>query len=105
MRDSGLSPTLLVAHCRAGFEPEAASRSAAGLRRRSATDIDVDAPVGRGFVVGSLARFDPRSWPRAFERAPPIFVRSLFFGTGPHALFDRRDGRRPARSRRAAGSV
>ncbi|MDH5246056.1 MAG: 23S rRNA (cytidine(2498)-2'-O)-methyltransferase RlmM [Betaproteobacteria bacterium] len=87
MRDSHLPAYLIVAHCRAGFEPEAATDlgllgEAAGAR------IDVDAPVGRGFVVGNLAHFDPRPWPRAFERAPPVFVRSLFFGTGPHALFN-----------------
>jgi len=78
---------LVVAHCRAGFEPEAAadlSRLAGNARE----EIHVDVPVGRGFVVGRLAGFDPRPWPRAFERAPPIFVRSLFFGTGPHPLFD-----------------
>jgi 23S rRNA (cytidine2498-2'-O)-methyltransferase len=85
--DSRPPPHLLVAHCRAGFEPEAAadlSRMAANARE----GIDIDAPVGRGFVVGRLAGFDSRHWPRAFERAPPIFVRSLFFGTGPHMLFD-----------------
>jgi 23S rRNA (cytidine2498-2'-O)-methyltransferase len=87
MRDAHLPAFLIVAHCRAGFEPEAATDlhllgEAAGAR------IDVDAPVGRSFVVGKLAQFDPQPWPRAFERAPPVFVRSLFFGTGPHALFN-----------------
>ncbi len=87
MTDSRPSANLLVAHCRAGFEPEAAT----DLLRVAANadhEIDVDAPAGRGFVVAHLRRFEPRSWPRAFERAPPIFARSLFFGTGPHALFD-----------------
>ncbi len=77
----------LLAYCRAGFEPEAAddlrrAADAAGAR------IDVDAKSGRAFVVGTLQPFDPRRWPRALESSPPIFVRSLFFGTGPHALFD-----------------
>jgi 23S rRNA (cytidine2498-2'-O)-methyltransferase len=86
--ESRPSAVTLVAHCRAGFEPEAAadlSRLAANARE----DIDIDAAAGRGFVAGSLTRFDPRHWPRAIERAPPIFVRSLFFGTGPHMLFER----------------
>jgi 23S rRNA (cytidine2498-2'-O)-methyltransferase len=87
VRDSHLSAYLIVAHCRAGFEPEAAT-DLGRLAEAAGARIDVDAPVGRGFVVGNLARFDPRPWPRAFERAPPIFVRSLFFGTGPHPLFD-----------------
>ncbi len=87
VRDSGPSPILLVAHCRAGFEPETAAdleRLAAEARR----DVALDAPVGRGFVVGSLARFEPRTWATVFERAPPIFARSVFVGTGPHQLFD-----------------
>ena len=87
MSDSHRSAMAVVAHCRAGFEPEAAadlSRLAANTRE----DLAIDDPVGRGFVVGRLARFDPRHWSHAFERAPPVFVRSLFFGTGPHLLFE-----------------
>jgi 23S rRNA (cytidine2498-2'-O)-methyltransferase len=78
---------LLVAHCRAGFEPE----TAADLRMLAAElreDIAVDAPIGRGFVVGSPGRLNVRSLARAFDRAPPIFARSLFVGSGPHALLD-----------------
>jgi 23S rRNA (cytidine2498-2'-O)-methyltransferase len=77
----------LIAHCRAGFEPETAadlSRLAAELRE----EIVLDAPAGRGFVVGSLDRPDLRSLARAFTGSPPIFARTLFVGTGPHALFD-----------------
>jgi 23S rRNA (cytidine2498-2'-O)-methyltransferase len=76
---------LVVAHCRAGFEPEAA----ADLRRVAAaaeTDVGIDAPAGRGYVVAAPRVFDSQRWPRALDRAPPVFVRSLFFGTGPHAL-------------------
>jgi 23S rRNA (cytidine2498-2'-O)-methyltransferase len=94
VRDSPSSPHLLVAHCRAGFEPEAAT-DLGRLAEAAGDRIEVDAPAGRGFVVGRLARFDPQPWPRAFERAPPIFVRSLFFGTGPHPLLDAA----PARAR------
>ena len=77
----------LVAHCRASFEPEAAS----DLRRVAAaaqTTVEVDAPVGRGFVVATPQAFDAQRWPRALKEAPPIFVRALFFGTGAHALLD-----------------
>ncbi len=87
MGDTVRSAVLIIAHCRAGFEPEVAadlSRLAASARE----DIDIDAPAGRGFVVGSLSGFDPREWRRAIGCAPPIFVRSMFFGTGPHTLFD-----------------
>ena len=81
-------PTFVVAHCRAGFEPEAAA-DLFRIATNANKDIVVDSPVGRGFVVGSLSRFDPRDWSSAIERMPPIFVRSLFFGTGPHPLFER----------------
>jgi len=77
----------IVAHCRAGFEPEAAAdmhRVAAG----AGTDVEIDAPVGRGFVVAAPRAFDSQRWPRALAEMPPVFVRSLFFGVGPHALFD-----------------
>ncbi len=77
----------IVAHCRAGFEPEAA----ADLRRVAApavTSVDVDAPPGRGFVLATPQAFDAQRWPRALREAPPIFVRALFFGTGPHALLE-----------------
>jgi 23S rRNA (cytidine2498-2'-O)-methyltransferase len=87
VHDSHLPAYLIVAYCRAGFEPEAAT-DLGRLAEAASARIAVDAPVGRGFVVGTLARFDPPRWPRAFERAPPLFVRSLFFGTGPHPLFD-----------------
>ena len=77
----------IVAHCRAGFEAEAAE----DLRRAAAaveTSVEVDAPVGRGFVVATPRTFDSQRWPRALLEAPPVFVRALFFGTGPHSLFD-----------------
>jgi 23S rRNA (cytidine2498-2'-O)-methyltransferase len=84
--DSRVTPRVL-AHCRGGFEPEAAS----DLRRVAAaaeTDAEIDAAVGRGYVVAMPRAFDSQRWPRALERTPPVFVRSLFFGTGPHALAD-----------------
>jgi 23S rRNA (cytidine2498-2'-O)-methyltransferase len=84
----------IIAHCRAGFEAEAA----ADLRRVAAaaeTDVEVDAPVGRAFIVATPRTFDSQRWPRALLQVPPVFVRALSFGTGPHQLFDaaRRKGR------------
>ena len=78
--------TVVVAHCRAGFEPEAAADLTA-VAAAAGTRAEVDAPTGRGYVVAVPAAFDAQRWPRALEAAPPVFVRSLFFGTGPHALF------------------
>jgi 23S rRNA (cytidine2498-2'-O)-methyltransferase len=79
--------TALIAYCRAGFEPEAAAdlaRIAAGAR----ASVDVDAPPGRGFVVGRLAPYDHTRLAKVLARAAPIFIRSLFVGSGPHPLFD-----------------
>ena len=88
MSDTHRSAIAVVAHCRAGFEPEAAA-DLFRLATNAKEDIAIDSPVGRGLVAGSLARFDPQHWPSAIDRSPPIFIRSLFFGSGPHALFDR----------------
>jgi len=87
----------IIAHCRAGFEPEVA----ADLRRVAAhaeAAVELDAPVGQGFVVAAPQPFDAPRWTRALAQVPPIFVRALFFGAGPHALFEqKRVGRRPDR--------
>jgi 23S rRNA (cytidine2498-2'-O)-methyltransferase len=85
--DRQRSAIALIAHCRAGFEPEAAAdlvRLAAHVDEETA----VDAPVARGFVVAPLRAFDAPRWLHALERSPPIFARSLFVGTGPHRLLD-----------------
>jgi 23S rRNA (cytidine2498-2'-O)-methyltransferase len=77
----------VVAHCRAGFENEAA----ADLRSVAAaigTNVEVEAPVGRGFIVATPRTFDSQRWPRALLESPPVFIRALFFGAGPHRLFD-----------------
>jgi len=77
----------IVAHCRAGFEAEAAA-DLQGLASAADAEIAIDAPTGRGYVVATPRAFDSQRWPRALERVPPVFIRSLFFGTGPHELFD-----------------
>jgi 23S rRNA (cytidine2498-2'-O)-methyltransferase len=84
---SHLPASAVVAHCRAGFEPEAAA-DLMQLAEHAGEAIETDAPAGRGFVVGRLRGPDRRHWPRALEHSPPIFIRSLFFGSGPHPLFD-----------------
>jgi 23S rRNA (cytidine2498-2'-O)-methyltransferase len=78
---------LLVAHCRAGFEPEAAA-DLSRLAADAGTAVELDAPAGRGFVVGRPAGFNPPRWTKVLAAAAPIFVRSLVLGSGPHALFD-----------------
>jgi 23S rRNA (cytidine2498-2'-O)-methyltransferase len=80
--------TALVAHCRAGFEPEA-SADLRRLAEDASAGIRIDAPAGRGYIVGQVEPLDQPAWARAFARSPPIFVRSAFFGTGPHALIPR----------------
>ena len=77
----------IVAHCRAGFEAEAAADLEC-VAESAEAEIALDAPAGRGFVVATPRSFDAQRWPRALEQAPPMFVRSLFFGSGPHALLD-----------------
>jgi 23S rRNA (cytidine2498-2'-O)-methyltransferase len=82
-----MAAVVIIAHCRAGFETEAG----ADLQRAATAaggDVALDAPIGRGFVVAAPSPFDAQRWPKALAAVPPIFVRSLFFGTGPHALFD-----------------
>ena len=54
----------LVAHCRAGFEPEAAADLGRPRCRRPAIGSTSMRRAGRGFVVGRLDRFDSRHWPQ-----------------------------------------
>jgi 23S rRNA (cytidine2498-2'-O)-methyltransferase len=92
-----LVPTI-VAQCRAGFEPEAAT----DLRRLASaarSEIDVRATAGYGHVVGGVRTFESSHWQRALERFRPVFVRALFVGTGPHSLLD------PAATRRRPDRV
>jgi 23S rRNA (cytidine2498-2'-O)-methyltransferase len=77
----------LIAHCRAGFEPETAT-DLARLATDARQDATVDAPAGRGFVVVGVRGAAMPDWPRAFLRSPPIFARSVFIGSGPHTLLD-----------------
>ncbi len=77
--------SLMVAQCRAGFEAEAAADLAAVADAAGAT-VAVEAQPGSGFVVGRPQPFDTQRWPKALAAAPPVFVRSLFCGSGPHRI-------------------
>ena len=88
-------PAAVVALCRAGFEPEAAA-DLARIARAASIDVSVAPGRGGGFVVASAPRLDPEAWRRAALAQPPIFVRSLFAGSGPHAIASR-DVARPDR--------
>jgi len=78
---------VLVAHCRAGFEVEAAHDLEA-IATQAGTTVSVDAPPRRAFVIARPDYYARRRWAAALAAATPIFVRSLFVGGGPHALFD-----------------
>jgi 23S rRNA (cytidine2498-2'-O)-methyltransferase len=84
-----ISAPTLIAHCRAGFEPEAAADLAA-LATTAGTSVETDAQAGRGYAVARPASFNAARWTKALAAVPPIFVRSLFVGNGPHTLFDPR---------------
>ncbi|MET0346413.1 MAG: 23S rRNA (cytidine(2498)-2'-O)-methyltransferase RlmM [Casimicrobiaceae bacterium] len=87
---------VVVAYCRAGFEPEATA-DLARLMEAAGTAGRIDANNGDGFVTASLEAFDAKRWSSAFDRHPPVFVRGSFIGTGPHALASPADAGRPDR--------
>jgi 23S rRNA (cytidine2498-2'-O)-methyltransferase len=90
---------IVVAYCRAGFEGEAMRdvarlASAAGVDARAAPRGDGrpgaaaggGAATGPGYVVATLDALDLSRWRTALAEAPPVFCRSLFVGSGPHAI-------------------
>jgi len=85
----------VVALCRAGFEPEAAG-DLARIARAASLDVDIKPGRGGGFVVASAPSLDRSAWRRASLAQPPIFVRSQFIGSGPHAIASP-DAKRPDR--------
>jgi 23S rRNA (cytidine2498-2'-O)-methyltransferase len=81
----GVAKPVAVAYCRAGFESEAAAdlgrlTESAGLRGT------FDVVTRRAYVVARFDAFDAQRWSHAFARHPPVFIRSSFVGTGPHAI-------------------
>ena len=74
----------VIAHCRSGFEAECA----ADIQRLAGTTgglLSIDAPAGRAFVTAT-GRFDVDRWTAAVAVVPPLFARSIFMGSGPHAV-------------------
>jgi 23S rRNA (cytidine2498-2'-O)-methyltransferase len=82
----------VVALCRAGFEPEAAGDLAA-IAARAQVDATVVPGRGGGFVVAQAGEIAAGAWRRACLAQPPVFVRSQFVGTGPHAIATSAGGR------------
>jgi 23S rRNA (cytidine2498-2'-O)-methyltransferase len=78
---------IVVAQCRAGFEPEAAA-DLARVAAEAQCAFDLDAPRGRGYVLARCESIDRRRWVRAEAASPPVFIRSLFVGAGPLTLAD-----------------
>jgi 23S rRNA (cytidine2498-2'-O)-methyltransferase len=76
----------VVAHCRAGFEPEAAADlHAAAARLRETVRPHVE--VGAGFVAAQTEEApDIARWSSALTANAPIFARSVFIGSGPWTL-------------------
>lgn len=90
----------IVAHCRAGFEPETA-RDLIAVAEHAGVAVGVNAAPGAAFVVANVkgdAATPLRRWSAALAAAPPVFARSTFFGAGPWTLVDAPAGRaRPDR--------
>jgi 23S rRNA (cytidine2498-2'-O)-methyltransferase len=87
---------IIVAQCRAGFEPEAAA-DLARLAEAARCAIDVDFAPDWGYVLARSDDLDRDRWTRALAATPPIFIRSAIFCTGPHALTARATDARPDR--------
>jgi 23S rRNA (cytidine2498-2'-O)-methyltransferase len=76
---------IVVAYCRAGFEREAAidvERVAAAC----SADAAMTPQPGAGHVCADVGALDLRRWRAALAAHAPVFWRSHFVGTGPHAL-------------------
>ena len=88
--------TVAIALCRAGFEGEAAADLGA-IAAHARTPVDARVAPGSAFVVARIEHADASAWRRAVHAHPPIFVRSLWAGTGPHAIAPPRGAGRPDR--------
>lgn len=78
---------IIVAQCRADFEAEAAiditrTAAAAGI------EVACTPQKNAGYVVAQAETLDLRRWRKALVDVPPVFVRSIFVGSGPHRLTD-----------------
>ncbi len=77
----------VIAHCRSGFEAECAA-DIQRLAVITGDSLSIDAPAGRAFVTAT-GPFEVGRWTAALAVAPPLFARSIFTGSGPHALSGR----------------
>jgi 23S rRNA (cytidine2498-2'-O)-methyltransferase len=74
----------VVAHCRAGFESECAA-DLARIAGVAGASLAIDATPNRAFVTAA-GGVDGSKWDAATAALPPIFARSVFTGSGRHAL-------------------
>lgn len=74
----------VVAHCRAGFEAECAA-DLARIAAVAGASLSIDAPAERAFVTATGV-VDHSRWKATLANTRPIFARSVFTGSGPHAL-------------------
>ena len=89
-------PTVAIALCRAGFEAEAAADLGA-IAAHARTPVDAKVEPGSACVIARIEHADASAWRRAVHAHPPIFVRSLWTGTGPHTIAPPRSAGRPDR--------
>jgi 23S rRNA (cytidine2498-2'-O)-methyltransferase len=89
-------PTVAIALCRAGFEGEAAADLGA-IAAHARTTVDAAVAPGSASVIARIEHADASAWRRAVHAHPPIFVRSLWTGTGPHTIAPPRSAGRPDR--------
>ncbi len=75
---------IVIAHCRAGFEIECAG-DIEHVAALAGMPLSIDAPRDRAFVTASGIH-DHMRWSKSLAAQPPMFARSLFLGSGPHAL-------------------
>jgi 23S rRNA (cytidine2498-2'-O)-methyltransferase len=74
----------VIAHCRAGFEPECAA-DLGRIAARAGVAVEIDAERGCAFVAAT-GMLDARRWEAELAIEPSIFARSIFVGSGPHSL-------------------
>ena len=77
----------VIAHCRAGFEAECAA-DIERIAAAATVSLVIDAPHDRAFVTAK-GQIDASRWDAAFATTAPMFARSMFVGSGPHALSSR----------------
>ncbi len=85
---------IALACCRAGFEAEALRdiegvAAAAGVRAAglaATRSVTAGTDPGAGYAAVDLGGVDLARWRAALAEAPPMFCRSLFVGSGPHAI-------------------